>query len=146
MALTGRSRSPATTGSGRGTPAWSISTTRRADRDPFNTEPRPITPAEAACLAIGEGAKAWLIEAAAVGARQIQARMAEAVALARAIDRHRVDEALGVAAVAGRFGNVDRGDPAVRRVVEGRLVAGSWSLVSIARDEPSAGGAPRSVI
>jgi transposase len=71
--------------------------------DPLHREPRATTPAEAAFLAIGEGAKAWLIEAAANGTRGIEARMAEAVALARIIDPDRVDQALGVAAVAGRF-------------------------------------------
>jgi hypothetical protein len=71
-------------------------------QDPLHKEPRPTNPAEAAFLAIGEGAKAWLIEAAALGTRRIEARMAVAVALARVIDVARVDQALGLAAVAGR--------------------------------------------
>lgn len=71
--------------------------------DPLNKEPRPTSPDEAAFLAIGDGATAWLVEAAAVGARQIEARMADAVALSRVIDTARVDEALGLAAMAGRF-------------------------------------------
>jgi transposase len=72
-------------------------------QDPLHKEPQATNPAEAAFLAIGEGAKAWLIEAAAVGTRRIEARMAQAVALARVIDVARVDQALGLAAVAGRF-------------------------------------------
>ena len=71
--------------------------------DPLHKEPKATNPHEAAFLAIGEGAKAWLIEAAAVGARGIEARMADAVALARILDRVRVDQALGLAAMAGRF-------------------------------------------
>ena len=49
------------------------------------------------------GAKTWLVEAAAVGARQIETTMAQAVELCAATDRKRVDEALGLAATAGRF-------------------------------------------
>jgi hypothetical protein len=48
-----------------------------------------------------------LVEAAAVGTRRIEARMAEAVALAKTTPAQRVDEALGLAAVAGRFGSGD---------------------------------------
>lgn len=64
---------------------------------------KATNPAEAAFLAIGEGARRWLTEAAAVGARGIEARMAEAVGLARVAGEVRVDEALGLAAFAGRF-------------------------------------------
>jgi hypothetical protein len=71
--------------------------------DPLNKQPKATNPDEAAFLAIGAGATAWLIEAAAVGARQIEARMADAVALTRVIDTARVDEALGLAAMASRF-------------------------------------------
>jgi hypothetical protein len=71
--------------------------------DPLHKQPRPTNPDEAAFLALGEGAKAWLIEAAAIGARQIEARMGDAVALARVLEASRVDEALGLAAMSGRF-------------------------------------------
>jgi hypothetical protein len=71
--------------------------------DPLHKQPKATNGDEAAFLAIGEGAKAWLIEAAAVGARAIEARMADAVALCRVVPPARVDEALGLAAVAGRF-------------------------------------------
>jgi len=71
--------------------------------DPLHKQPKATSPDEAAFLAIGDGAAAWLIEAAAIGARQIEARMADAVALTRLVEAARVDEALGLAAMAGRF-------------------------------------------
>lgn len=70
---------------------------------PLERKPKATNRSEAAFLALGEGAAAWLIEAAAVGARQIEARMAEAVALAKIHPPVIVDEALGAAAMAGRF-------------------------------------------
>ncbi|MCL4292298.1 MAG: IS21 family transposase [Acidimicrobiia bacterium] len=70
---------------------------------PLERQPKATNRSEAAFLAIGAGAGAWLIEAAAVGARQIETRMAEAVALAQIHPSGAVDEALGAAAIAGRF-------------------------------------------
>lgn len=70
-------------------------------------KPRPTSAAEREFLALGEGAKLYLIEAAAIGARRIEARMAEAVTLAALHGEHSVDRALGIAAMAGRF---DQGD------------------------------------
>lgn len=70
---------------------------------PLDRKPRATNPSEKAFLALGPGAAAWLIEAGAVGARHIEARMADAVALARLEPADRVDQALGAAAVAGRF-------------------------------------------
>jgi hypothetical protein len=58
-------------------------------------------------LALGEGAKRYLVEAAASGARRIEARMTEAVLLASLHGAGPVDEALGLAAIAGRFGQGD---------------------------------------
>jgi hypothetical protein len=72
-------------------------------RNPLDRQPRPTNPGESAFLSIGPGAAAWLIEAAAVGARQIPARMDEAVAFIHITDPARVDEALGLAAMTGRF-------------------------------------------
>jgi transposase len=74
---------------------------------PLDRRPKATNEAEAAFLALGEGAATWLVEAAAVGTRRIEARMAEAVALAKTTPAQRVDEALGLAAVAGRFGSGD---------------------------------------
>ena len=69
--------------------------------------PRPRTAADIAFCAIGEGAHRWLVEAAASGASRVRAKMAAAVELAALVGAERVDEALGLAAVAGRFGDVD---------------------------------------
>lgn len=76
-------------------------------KEPADRRPRPTNSAEAAFLDLGEGAKLWLLEAAAVGTRGIEARMSEAVALAKVVGRDRVDEALGLAAMVGRFGPGD---------------------------------------
>lgn len=75
--------------------------------DPLHKQPKATNPHEAAFLAIGEGATAWLIEAAGSGARAIEARMADAVALCGLMDKDKVDQALGLAAMAGRFGPGD---------------------------------------
>jgi hypothetical protein len=58
-------------------------------------------------LALGEGAKLYLIEAAACGTRKIETKMAEAVTLASLHGQSAVDAALGTAALAGRFGAGD---------------------------------------
>jgi hypothetical protein len=69
--------------------------------------PRPTNPAETAFLALGPGAEAWLVEAAAAGSVRVRAKMAAAVELAALAGRARVDAALGVAAAAGRFAEDD---------------------------------------
>jgi transposase len=79
---------------------------------PGGNGPRPprIAPrseAEIAFCAIGEGATRWLVEAAAVGAARIRTKMNEAVELAALVGGGRVEEALGMAAIAGRFGEGD---------------------------------------
>ena len=71
--------------------------------DPLHREPKARSAAEAAFLTIGSGAAAWLIEAAAVGARGIEHKMTEAVELTKVFDRAAVDRALGQAAIATRF-------------------------------------------
>ena len=70
---------------------------------PRERRPRPTSRAEEQFLALGEGAQRYLIEGAAVGARRLEARMAEAVTLAALHGVGPVDEALGLAAMAGRF-------------------------------------------
>lgn len=72
-------------------------------RDPLRREPKARTAAEAAFLAVGPGAAAWLVEAASVGTRGIEQRMAEAVELTKVFDRDTVDRALGQAATCYRF-------------------------------------------
>jgi hypothetical protein len=69
--------------------------------------PKPRTAAEAEFLAIGDGARLWLAEAAAAGSGRVQAKMAEAVQLTKLHDATAVDRALGETAAAGRFGEHD---------------------------------------
>jgi hypothetical protein len=70
---------------------------------PRQPKPRARTEAEAAFLAIGDGARRWLAEAAASGTVRIRSKMARAVELAAVVGADRVDAALGLAAIAGRF-------------------------------------------
>ena len=58
---------------------------------------------EVAFLALGEGARLYLVEAAAVGARRIETRMAEALSLSALHGTPVVNHTLGVAAMAGRL-------------------------------------------
>lgn len=74
---------------------------------PRQPKPRPRTEAEAAFLGIGDGARRWLTEAAASGAARIRSKMARAVELATVVGADRVDAALGLAAIAGRFADGD---------------------------------------
>src|SRR5690606_8901774 len=74
---------------------------------PLARQPRATNPAEAEFLAIGEGARAWLIEAAAAGTPRVKVKMAEAVTLSRLHGTERIDWALGHAATFGRFAEGD---------------------------------------
>ena len=69
--------------------------------------PRAKTTAEAEFLALGEGARLWLSEAAAAGATKMRVKMGAAVELARLFSSTEVDWALGHAAVHGRFAEAD---------------------------------------
>ncbi|MCH7670496.1 MAG: IS21 family transposase [Acidobacteria bacterium] len=69
--------------------------------------PKATSRFEAAFLEIGQGAQVWLIEAAGLGIRGIEARMGDAVALTEIHDPAAVDEALAAAAKVGRFGDGD---------------------------------------
>ncbi|MCO5970249.1 hypothetical protein [Actinoallomurus soli] len=68
---------------------------------------RPCGQAEEAFVVLGEGAKRWLVEAAAAGVPRITAKMARAVEPADAFGADVVDEALGLAAIWGRFAEGD---------------------------------------
>jgi hypothetical protein len=68
---------------------------------------RPRDEAEVAFLALGDGAERWLREACAVGAARIRTKMSQAVELAALVGGGLVDRALGMAALAGRFGEGD---------------------------------------
>ena len=63
--------------------------------------------AEVEFLALGDGARLWLSEAAAAGTTKIRIKMAEAVTLAQLFDTKDVDWALGHAAVHARFAEAD---------------------------------------
>jgi hypothetical protein len=82
---------------------------RHRERDPLSRTPRPVGPAQREFLGLGDGAQLYLGEAGAIGARRIEARMAEAVTLAALHGRPEVDRALGLAAMAGRFDPGDLG-------------------------------------
>ena len=69
--------------------------------------PRARSADEKAFLAIGPAAERWLIAAAAAGTSRLRRKLAEAVALAKLHGAEAVDEALAVAADAGRFGDGD---------------------------------------
>lgn len=69
--------------------------------------PRARCAEEAAFLAIGPGAAKWLTRAAAVGARRLRRKMAEAVDLAKMHGAEEVDAALEAAADVGRFDDGD---------------------------------------
>jgi transposase len=69
--------------------------------------PRATNPAEEAFLAIGEGARLWLVEAASAGTSRMKVKMAEAVELAQLHGVASLDWALGHAATYGRFADGD---------------------------------------
>jgi len=76
---------------------------------PRPPRPRPRTKAEADFLHIGDGAQTWVVEAAATGTSRVRAKMARAVELATILGQAKVDQALGLAAAAGRFDEADLG-------------------------------------
>jgi len=96
---------------------------------PRPPRPRPRTQAETDFLALGEGATAWLTEAAATGTVRIRAKMAAAVELAALVGNDRVDEALGIAAAAGRFA-----EPDLATIID-HLAAGRASAELVRVDE-----------
>jgi hypothetical protein len=74
---------------------------------PGDRTPRAANPAEAAFLSIGDGAAAWLVEAAAAAPSRVRSKMAEAVAFAKLHGPAAVDQALVTVALAGRFADED---------------------------------------
>jgi hypothetical protein len=73
----------------------------------LDRKPRARSREEQAFLALGPGAEAWLIMAAAAGATRVRRKMAEAVDLAKLHGSEQVEHALGVCAEAGRFADGD---------------------------------------
>jgi len=76
-------------------------------RTPGDYAVKARTAGEAEFLAIGAGAKTWLVEAAAAGTGRMNMKMAEAVTLAKIAGTESVDRALGDAALHGRFAHGD---------------------------------------
>jgi hypothetical protein len=74
---------------------------------PLARQPKPSSAAEAEFLALGEGARLWLVEAASAGTSRVRVKMTEAVQLARLHGQVHVDWALGHAATYGRFADGD---------------------------------------
>ena len=74
---------------------------------PLARRPKPTSAAEAEFLALGEGARLWLVEAASAGTSRIKVKMSQAVDLARLHGQIRVDWALGHAATYARFTDGD---------------------------------------
>ena len=100
---------------------------------PGRPRPRPRTGAEAAFLAIGDGAHRWLTEAAASGAVRIRSKMARAVELAAVVGADKVDAALGLAAIAGRFADAD-----LASIIDHLAAEGEIGEVVLAGEEHSA--------
>lgn len=94
-------------GADPGSPALDDTHFPPAPAGPAARAPRPRGTAESAFLALGDGARLWLVEAAAAGASRVRVKMAEAVTLASLHGHAEVDRALGVAATAGRFSDGD---------------------------------------
>jgi len=69
--------------------------------------PKARTAADAEFLALGDGARLWLTEAAAAGSTKMRVKMAAAVATAKLAGAAEVDWALGHAAVHDRFAEAD---------------------------------------
>jgi hypothetical protein len=73
----------------------------------LDRQPKAKTAAEAEFLALGDGARLWLTEAAAVGTTKMRVKMAAAVTTAKLVGATDVDWALGHAAVHARFAEAD---------------------------------------
>jgi len=91
---------------------------------PLGRQPRPASTAEAEFLAIGDGARTWLVEAAAAGTSRMKVKMAQAVDLARLHGRSRVDWELGHASMFGRFADGDLASILAAHPLSERLTAG----------------------
>jgi len=121
----------------------------------LNRAPRARTVAEAEFLALGDGARLWLTEAAAAGTTKMRVKMASAVELAKLFDVSDVDWALGHAAVHARFaeadlpsildhhaGRADASGPAHQAAEDGSLAQGtsSWAALGAASHDEATGG------
>jgi hypothetical protein len=84
--------------------------------------PRARSGEERAFLAIGTGAEAWLIRAAAAGVQRARRKMAEAVDLAKLHGNEQVDRALATCADAGRFADGDLAAILTHQQAQGELI------------------------
>jgi transposase len=76
----------------------------------LSRKPRPRSLEEEAFLTIGEGARLWLLEAAAGGVHKIRPKMERARQLSKLYGKRAVSEALEIAARSGRFSDEDLSD------------------------------------
>ncbi len=90
-----------------GSPALDDSHFPPAPAGALGRAPKARTAAEAEFLALGDGARLWLSEAAAAGTTKMRVKMADAVTTARLAGTVAVDWALGHAAVHARFAEAD---------------------------------------
>jgi len=104
-----------------------------AGNGPRQPRPRPRTAGEVAFLGLGEGAARWLIEAGAAGAQRVRSKMAQAVELAAVVGAAKVDQALGLAAITGRFADDD-----LPAIVDHLAVAGAAGQAVTADEAHSA--------
>lgn len=100
-----------------------------AGNGPRVPKPKARSDSERAFLALGVGAERWLVEAAAVGAQRVRSKMAQAVELAALVGADTVDDALGLAAMVGRFGDADLAS------ILDHLAAGRSGLEVVIADE-----------
>lgn len=91
---------------------------------PLGRQPKATSAAETEFLALGEGARLWLIEAASAGTSRMKVKMAEAVELAQLHGVERTDWALGHAATYGRFAEGDLASILAARPSGDRRAAG----------------------
>jgi transposase len=87
-------------------------------------QPRATDEGEAAFLALGDGARLWLVEAGAAGTSRVKVKMGQALTLARLHGNAAVDWALGHAAVHGRFAEDDLAQVLATRAPGHRHAAG----------------------
>jgi len=90
-----------------GSPALDDAHFPPAPAGPTARTPRPRSASEAEFCQLGDGARLWLVEAAAAGTSRMRVKMAEAVTLAGLHGQQALDRALGAAATAGRFADGD---------------------------------------
>ena len=118
--------------------------------------PKARTAAEAEFLALGEGARLWLTEAAAAGTTRMRVKMADAVTTAKLVGADKVNWALGHAAVHARFAEADLASilahhagrdhhadadasPIHRAGEQASLTQGTAGWAALGRDDPESG-------